>query len=378
VTRLVLLGAGHAHLFVLEGAARGDFAGADVTLVSPVSRQAYSGMVPGMIAGAYRAEQIAFDLEAIARSAGVRYVSGSGGRIRADAGRVELVDGGALEYDLLSIASGSTLRGVERPGVAEHARLLKPIGRAAEIAPALAGAARANSDPAVVVVGGGAAGIEIACAARARLRLLVGPAGGGVTLLEAGPRLFAGGLPLAEREAHRALARNRITLRTEAEVGSAHAGGVRLADGTELPAHVLIWATGPAATDLLRTSGLALDARGFLAVGDGLRSVSHPSVFAAGDAATLARWPDTPKSGVYAVREGPVLRANLAAACHGIEPPEQYRPQRRSLALLNTCDGRAIFLYGRLAASGRWAMALKERIDRRFVRRFKRMESGER
>jgi pyridine nucleotide-disulfide oxidoreductase family protein len=378
VTRLVLLGGGHAHLFVLEGARGGAFAGTDVTLVAPVRRQAYSGMVPGMIAGVYGEEELSFDLAAIAKAAGVRWVSGTGHRIRAEAGRIELADGSRVEYDVLSVASGSAARGVERPGVVEHALQVKPIDRAAEIAPALAAVVRAGAVPSVAIVGGGAAGIEIACAVRARLRLIAGGGVGAVTLLEAAPRLFGGQLPAAERVACRALARSRVTLRTGAEVSSASASGVRLTDGTEVPAHVLIWATGPAATDLLRTSGLALDRQGFLAVDDRLRSVSHPAVFAAGDAATPARWPDTPKSGVYSVREGPILCANLAAVCRGAEPPRTYRPQRRSLALLNTGDGSAILCYGPLATSGRWAMALKDRIDRRFVRRFKQLESGER
>jgi pyridine nucleotide-disulfide oxidoreductase family protein len=376
VTRLVLLGGGHAHLFVLEGARGGAFAGTDVTLVAPVRQHAYSGMVPGMIAGVYGQEELSFDLAAIAKAAGVRWLSGTGRRIRADAGRIELADGSGVEYDVLSVATGSTARGVERPGVVENTLQVKPIDRAAEIAPGLAAVVRGGAVPSVAIVGGGAAGIEIACAVRARLRLIAGGGVGAVTLLEAAPRLFGSRLPAAERVACRALARNGVTLRTGAEVSSASASGVRLTDGTEVPADVLIWATGPAATDLLRSSGLALDRQGFLAVDDRLRSVSHPAVFAAGDAATPARWPDTPKSGVYAVREGPVLCANLAAACRGAEPPRTYRPQRCSLALLNTGDGSAILCYGPLATSGRWVMVLKDRIDRRFVRRFKQLESG--
>ena len=57
MTRLVLLGGGHAHLFVLEGVAHGAFKGAEVTLVSPVDCHVYSGMIPGMLAGRYRPEE---------------------------------------------------------------------------------------------------------------------------------------------------------------------------------------------------------------------------------------------------------------------------------------------------------------------------------
>jgi selenide,water dikinase len=376
VTRLVLLGGGHAHLFVLEAVARGAFAGVEVTLVSPVRRQPYSGMVPGMIAGRYRADELSFDLEAIARAAGARYVPLAGRRILTGAGRIELADGSIAAYDVLSVATGSTVRGAELPGVAQRALMVKPIDRAGEIVPALARAFAADQSPAVAVVGAGAAGIEIALAVRARLRLMAGGDTGTVTLMEAAPRLFGGRLPQAARAAQRALARNRVVLRLGAEVSSVGASGVRLADGTELPAGLLVWAAGAAATDLLRTSGLALDPEGFLLVDDRLRSPSDARIFAAGDAATPALWPETPKAGVYAVREGPVLCANLAAACRGAEPPVRYSPQRRFLALLNTGDGRAIFSYGSFAVSGRWAMALKDRIDRGFMRRFQRLESG--
>lgn len=158
MTRLVLLGGGHAHLFVLEALARGAFAGTEVTLVSPVRRQAYSGMVPGMIAGRYRADELSFDLEAIARRAGARYVPLAGRRILAGAGRIELTNGSVAAYDVLSVATGSTVRGTELPGVAEQSLMVKPIDRAGEIVPALARALAADRNPAVIVVGAGAAG----------------------------------------------------------------------------------------------------------------------------------------------------------------------------------------------------------------------------
>jgi selenide,water dikinase len=237
---------------------------------------------------------------------------------------------------------------------------------------------RTEDNPSVVVAGGGAAGIELGLALRARLTLLAGRGAGTVTVLESAPRLFGGRFPALARAAERALLRNQVALRCGAEVVAAGEAGVSLADGSVMPARVLVWATGPAASDLLRTSGLAQDERGFLIVDSRLRSTSHPEIFAAGDAATPASWPDTPKAGVYAVREGPVLCANLAAACRHLDPPRVYRPRRRVLALLNTGDGRAILSYGALAMSGRWAMALKDRIDRRFMRRFQTMVRGER
>ena len=75
----------------------------------------------------------------------------------------------------------------------------------------------------------------------------------------------------------------------------------------------------------------------------------------------------------YAVREGPVLAANLARHLRG-EPLREYEPQRDWLSLLNTGDGRALLARRGVSLRGRPAWWLKDRIDRRLVRRFQRLE----
>ncbi|MGH7629789.1 MAG: FAD-dependent oxidoreductase, partial [Gemmatimonadales bacterium] len=81
--RLVLVGGGHAHLFVLEGLARRPLPGVEATLVSADSRQAYSGMVPGMIGGRYQLPELSFDLPAICRRVGVAFRESTAIRIAA-------------------------------------------------------------------------------------------------------------------------------------------------------------------------------------------------------------------------------------------------------------------------------------------------------
>ncbi|HXI20856.1 MAG TPA: hypothetical protein VNH46_07210, partial [Gemmatimonadales bacterium] len=93
--------------------------------------------------------------------------------------------------------------------------------------------------------------------------------------------------------------------------------------------------------------------------------------FGAGDAVSLLGAGRVPKAGVHAVRMGPVLARNLARVLRGRAGLERYRPQPRHLSLLNTGDGRAILFYGEFALVSRWAMRLKDRIDRRFMARFR-------
>jgi NADH dehydrogenase FAD-containing subunit len=154
--------------------------------------------------------------------------------------------------------------------------------------------------------------------------------------------------------------------------------GARLQLGTALtPASaagqdLLLWATGAQAQawqrDAARRGRLAVDAAGFVRVDARLQSVSHPRVFAVGDCAAFD--PPLPKAGVFAVRQGPVLTAQLRAALAGAAAPPAYRPQRRFLVLLATGDGRAIASRGRLWAEGRWVMRWKDHIDRGFIAGF--------
>ena len=118
-----------------------------------------------------------------------------------------------------------------------------------------------------------------------------------------------------------------------------------------------------------RRDGLTVAEDGAIVVDDALQSVSHPGVFASGDCAMRAAGA-IPRSGVHALRQGPTLARSLAAAIAGRPPAADWRPQRRTLALLDTGDGRAIGAWGPLAVEGRWVQRWKTRIDLGFVARF--------
>lgn len=367
--RLVLLGGGHAHVHVLSRAARTPLVGVDLVLVSPFERHHYSGMVPGYLQGTYEEPDLAFDLRAIAARAGARFVQAPAERIDAGARTVEMA-GERIAWDLLSVDVGSEPAGLGIPGVREHASSVRPMSRAVALrqrAEELFSTARGREVP-LVVVGGGAAGFEVALALeRLGRNRACRPE---VTVVEAGARVLPGFSQTVWSLAERVLAGRDIRVRAGRRATLVESHRVVLDDGTDEPSGLTVWLTGAAPPALLARSDVPKDPGGYLLVDGTLRAVDGSPVFGAGDCIGIAGHPDLAKAGVYAVRESPVLAHNLRAALDG-GSPRRYHPQKTYLALMNSADGRALWRWHALAGHSRLAWLLKDRIDWGFMRRYR-------
>ncbi len=381
--RLLLLGGGHAHVHVLQSLRQEPLAGTEVTLVTPFRRQMYSGMVPGLVAGHYEAGDCAIPLPPLAAAAQVVLIDGAAAQIDAGQQRVRLEDGRWLAFDILSIDTGAVMERDRLPGAREHALFVRPIEHfvahldglwalTTETAEAGNSARDGSLALALVVVGGGAAGVELALALRHRLSRGSPSAAGNkrapaITLLTGGPPALADYPPRARKLVTRALVQRQVQV-LQRRCHAVEADALVLDDGTRMPCDAAILATGSEAPRWLQGSGLALDERGFIRTDAMLQSVSHPAVFAAGDVAVRDDAPH-PRSGVYAVRAGAPLAANLRRALAG-EALQPHHPPARTLNLISTGDRNAILTYGWLSLQGSWAWWWKDRIDRGFVRKY--------
>jgi pyridine nucleotide-disulfide oxidoreductase family protein len=367
--RLLLVGAGHAHLEILRRLILEPMPEIELTAVSLSPLHHYSGMVPGYLQGTYREDEIAVRVPDLVERAGGRFVAGRA--VGLDPGRrtVRLEGGEEIPYDLVSFAVGSNTAGLADPEIAGEAERMKPLARVVALRRKLLELTEGSGVVTVAVVGGGAAGVEVALAVAALLE----KAGGAhrITILDSGVEILSGYRDRFRGRARRILARRGIDVRPAARVAAVRAGEVETAAGDRVPSRLTLWLTGAVGWPLFRDSGLPLDDRGFLLTDDALRSLGDPRIFAAGDCGTLARHPETPKAGVYAVREGPVLWASLRVAVRGGEPP-RYEPQHGFLSILNTGDGRALLDYKGVVSHSRWAWRLKDRIDRRFMARYQK------
>jgi len=368
VRRLVLLGGGHAHVHVLKAMGDALDPTVSVTLVTPVARQVYSGMLPGWVAGHYALDECGIDLLALAARARARVVQSSASLVSPSMREVICANGEVLGYDVLSIDVGSQAAVGDAKGVAENAIAVRPLERFVQGWEGVLARARDGGLNAVSIVGGGAAGLELAFAMDHRFRAEAGDAAPHVRVLT-DARSVVPEYPAAARgRLLREARRRNVGTHPGCTVTEAGPGHLRLRDAIEFSTDATFWVTGAAAPSLLRDSGFATDPRGFLEVNDFMQSVSHPEVFGAGDCATNTANP-RPKAGVFAVRAGPALAANLLAALKG-GPLATFIPSARFLALVSCGGRRAVGIYGAASFEGGWVWRWKDRIDRGFIARY--------
>ena len=363
---LVMLGAGHAHVHLLSTLAAQPLASVQITLVAPYPRQLYSGMVPGFVAGHYALEDCVIPLEPLLAKNGVTWLKRSAVGLDATTRQLTLDDGSTLAYDVLSVNTGPVQDRAKieqiMPGARKHALFMRPIETFGALWPQVVTLSESRALR-VAVIGAGAAGLELAMAMAQRLPT------SSITLIS-GLAPVAANYPLAvQQRVLQALKQRHITVLPEQAVGL-QAGEVLLANGARLVCDVPVIALGGQAPAWLAGSGLARDEQGFIAVDACQRATGHPEVFAVGDVSTRVDLP-LARSGVYAVRAGPALLANLTATITGT-PPRPHLPPARTLNLLSCGDRDAIASWGPYSAQGRWVWWLKDWIDRRFMARYRR------
>ncbi|MEM7252453.1 MAG: selenide, water dikinase SelD [Pseudomonadota bacterium] len=366
-TDIVLVGGGHSHVAVLKRFGMRPLPGVRLTLIARDIETPYSGMLPGLVAGHYTHREAHIDLQRLARFAGARLVHASATGIDPERGVVLTDARPPVPYDYLSLDVGSTpsLDGIA--GATANGIAVKPVdqflSKFEAIEQTLTAAPRA---PRIVLIGAGAGGVELALSMHHRLTpRLNTPAEW--TIVTSASDIVPTHAPGVRMRLHDVLAERGINVKVESPVVALDTDCVRLESGESMPCDVAVIVTTATAPAWLADAGLALDERGFVRVGHTLQSISHPNVLAAGDVASFPS--PLPKSGVFAVRQGPVLTTNLRRLALG-HRPLPYKPQRQTLALISTGDTQAIASYGRLAWAGRWVWRWKDWIDRRWMQQY--------
>ena len=363
---LVFLGGGHAQIAAIKSFAMNPVPGLRLTIVTANIRTPYSGMLPAYVEGVWDDDDLHIDLAHLAQFSGARLIVAPCSGIDADGHKLLFDDRPPLHFDILSINIGGQpdLGAIE--GAAYHVIPVKPI---AEFQKAFDDLLAAGLPKRLAVIGGGAAGCELALALNKRWR--DHGASPEMTLYSRSTRLMPQMAPRASHLMFAALLDSGIKIQLGRAIEKIHAGQIRFGDSTSetFDACFLVSAVRP--PRWLSTTSLALDDSGFIAVHPTLQSKSHANIFAAGDVATISGSP-RPRAGVFAVRAGPVLAKNLRKYLHG-HALKRWSAQRRYLAIIGTADNGAIASWGQFGVKADGLLALKYWIDRRFMAKYQQL-----
>ncbi|WP_290771934.1 MULTISPECIES: NAD(P)/FAD-dependent oxidoreductase [unclassified Exiguobacterium] len=340
--RILLIGAGHAHLHCIT---HGPTQDVEWLVLNASTYQYYSGMYSGLADGTYDMDEMRIDVAALCRAYDKPFIKETVIKVDPVEKVVFGASGRRYTYDVVSTNIGS----FDWPE--DMARLsIKPNYRLPDTLKRLQLAKRP------VVIGSGAAAVEMAASLKA--------AGVPITLIT-DPELLSGH-PAAEAITRRLQELDVYWIR---ERPLNEASPLLFSHHPPIESDALIRLTGAKAPALFADSKLYTE-DGFLLVNEQLQALDHPSLFAAGDAATLVAYPDIPKNGVTAVRQAPVLLANLLHYVQE-EALQTYRPQTNYLTILSMGPRHSVSLYGKSYSTNRLGWYLKRWIDQRFMRKYR-------
>jgi len=361
---LVLVGGGHAQVALLKSLAMKPVDGLRATLISRDIDTPYSGMLPGYVEGIWQDRDIHIDLARLAAMAGARIIHAPVAGIDAHNGSVRINGRPPLPFDVMSINIGGEPDLAAIDGAAAHCIPVKPIGRFRERLTALTASGHPER---IAVIGGGAAGCELALALSKRWLADTGKRPQ-VSIFGRSARLVPVLPPRAARLLYETLSKAGCSVHCGHAVARIDSDRLHLENDESHAFDACFLVTAVAPPPWLRETGLELDDAGFIAVNRTLQSRSHANIFAAGDVATIIDDP-RPKAGVYAVRAGPVLANNIRRFIAG-RRPAPWKPQRNALAILGTADGHGIGIRGKHASRSRSWWWLKKWIDRRWMAKY--------
>ncbi len=364
--KLLLVGGGHAHVFLIKQFYLKNIPGIEVVLVTAGKYQYYSGMASGYVEGIYKEEDMSFDLRKMCHKSRIKYIEARLAGIDVENKCVKLENNETVSFDVISVDTGSEMAGKNVQGVMKYAYCVKPLENLFKL--------RENfieqmvKESQVVIVGAGAAGIEMAFALKAlscKMKKNVE-----VTLAHSGNLILNGYNENVREKTLKKLEKDKIKILPLSKISSVSQNKLTIESGKQIKYDFLVWAAGPKSNPLYKDSGFTVDKAGYMMVNRYLQSVDYPFIFGAGDCISFSDFEYVKKVGVYAIREAPYLLSNILKFI-GNEELKEYIPQIDYLAIISVGNKKGIMQYKGMANMGKLSWKLKDYIDGAFMKKFK-------
>lgn len=339
-------------------------------------------MLPGTLGRQFNDDQMRIDLPDLCQRSGAKLIMADTAGLDLQTSELRFNDHEPVDFDALSVGVGSMPAGWDAH---KDAKSLVPIKPMQTFLQRLSYQLDQCREPRhktkskdlvnrhatkIAIVGGGVASVEIALCLYQMCQQQSASRNFEIKIFTSSDTVASGMKPKSIAAIKRILKSRNIQIIPGHRVDQVGDDFVGTDDANRHDADVVIWATGAVAPPVLAKLGLETDDQGFIATTKTLQSISDPRIFAVGDSGTILESP-SPKAGVYAVRQCPVLWHNLQAFFDG-SPMKSFEPQSDFLKLLNTGDGKALLQYGFVTTHARWCWYLKTWIDRKFIIEFKK------
>lgn len=362
--KILLLGAGHAHIQILHLLAHVDRSLFELTLISNHMYSSYSGMIPGYLAGQYEKSELQFDLQKICDRYDYTFVLGEAILLQASENNLQISDGTIHKYDICSINIGIKPKNIPCADNSQTGLIyLKPISELLSIWDQILASHLKPSR--LTIIGGGAAAFEIAVACRLRFSDLNIQ----VQIISGKNKLLHEENKRTQNQARQSLKKLHVEIIEGVHVEKILPDQLLLSDGRLLPRQLCLVGTSAEAPQIFRDSQLPINLSGFIQVDEYLNVIGLRNIFATGDCSHFTVQP-LPKAGVYAVREGPILAKNIISLLENKKNLVAYIPQPHFLKILVSGKDQAIATYKNLTFHGWLAWRLKKFIDKTFMSKF--------
>ncbi|XPV77808.1 MAG: NAD(P)/FAD-dependent oxidoreductase [Desulfovibrio sp.] len=362
---LLLAGAGHAHLTVMHHISQIRALGHNVIVVGPEPYHFYSGMGPGMLGGDYTAEDVRFPVRKMVESRGGTFIQDKIVHIDPEAKKASLQSGIVINYDVASFNTGSGVPpfdGADPDGV----YAVKPVENLLKARKHIQQIVERRTVK-IGVIGGGPAALEIAGNAWAA----ADQKGGTAEITIYGGRTFLKAAPYSVYKRAMQILKNRNIKVVEGGYVTGVDGKSVLLRGRKLEEQdILFTAVGVKPSSFFKDSGIPTGGTGGMEVNEFLQSTKYPNLFGGGDCIHFEPQP-LAKVGVYAVRQNPILLKNILAALEDTSM-ESFSPGGSYLLIFNMGKKEGIFHKDGFVFGGRIAFWIKDYIDRKFMKDFKK------
>lgn len=368
---LILVGGGHAHLNVIKNMKYSLKTKLQVILISSMDKQYYSGMAAGSLEGYYSEDQMTVDLPDYCNKHQIKFIKSTVVLVEPELNYIVLSTGQRITYNYISFDIGSIAR-TDLTIKESECFYVKPLNLINEIKEKILSFKEQNDQSktiTMIVVGTGAAGIEIGLAARA----LAKSKNISLKLIFVGSSFRILNQDIAER--------GKKFLTTQAvwhEIDwvlndpgvEIEQNALILKSGKKLDFDLILLATGITGGRLFKDSIIKTDKNDFMVVNKYLQNENYPNILGAGDCVTLNSKVRIPKNGVYAIKQSKVLSRNLENLIYG-KSLIPFKPQKVFLTIVALGYGMARLEYGSIVWTGRIPFLLKKWIDQNYMFKLK-------